>query len=503
MFKKGIVFGILFIFIAVVFPAVPMNVSSTIITVPDDYTSIQAAINAASSGDTVYVKAGTYYENVHINKQIYLVGEDKNTTIIDAGGTGTVVYITAEGVEISGLTCKNSGKNYVDIGILIRESDNCRITDCIISNNYDGIVVDDANNTVIDDIQSKNNAQWGVYVHWSSPNTTIKNSNLSDNRHGIEILGDDNIFENNYLSGNINGIHIRYNLRSTITKNTCNGNTGFGIVLLGGYHRVTKNDFSNNRGGMALRNSHNNTIKYNLFNSNSHVGIWLAARGIYSYTGSNNNLISNNEINYNNDMGGIWILKSKGNVFTNNQIKYNSRGISNHNGWGNNIYHNNLIDNTNQAYDNVPLWNNWDLGPRVGGNYWSDYTGLDDGSGGRTANDGIGDTLIPHPASSFDNYPLMDPWVEITGPDEAIEELIGDVENLGLPVGTETSLISKLEGAIAKYEDGNLIPALKMLNAFIGECEAQNGKKLTEAEADAMIATAQAIVGMIEDELYN
>jgi hypothetical protein len=50
------------------------------------------------------------------------------------------------------------------------------------------------------------------------------------------------------------------------------------------------------------------------------------------------------------------------------------------------------------------------------GNYWSDYYGVDDGSNGRTAGDGVGDTEIPHPFIDqgngyyqLDNYPLVNP----------------------------------------------------------------------------------------------
>mgnify|MGYP003887738503 CR=1 FL=1 len=46
------------------------------IVVPDDYPSIQSAINAADSGDEIYVKSGIYYENLIINKSISLIGED-------------------------------------------------------------------------------------------------------------------------------------------------------------------------------------------------------------------------------------------------------------------------------------------------------------------------------------------------------------------------------------------------------------------------------------------
>jgi len=44
------------------------------------------------------------------------------------------------------------------------------------------------------------------------------------------------------------------------------------------------------------------------------------------------------------------------------------------------------------------------------GNYWSDYSGADDGSGSgkhATSGDNIGDTEIPHPGTNYDNYPLM------------------------------------------------------------------------------------------------
>ena len=51
---------------------------------PGNYTKIQEAIDDASDGDTVYVydDSSPYYENLNVSKSIYLIGEDKNTTII-------------------------------------------------------------------------------------------------------------------------------------------------------------------------------------------------------------------------------------------------------------------------------------------------------------------------------------------------------------------------------------------------------------------------------------
>ena len=76
------------------------------------------------------------------------------------------------------------------------------------------------------------------------------------------------------------------------------------------------------------------------------------------------------------------------------------------------LYHNNFIDNTHQLikYSSTNIWHNEDNE----GNYWSDYNGEDNGDGGRTAMDGIGDTKLPHPEFDqgngyfqIDNYPLM------------------------------------------------------------------------------------------------
>ena len=77
----------------------------------------------------------------------------------------------------------------------------------------------------------------------------------------------------------------------------------------------------------------------------------------------------------------------------------------------NRIYHNNLINNTNQAHDNGT--NYWDDGYPSGGNYWSDYAGVDNYWGENQnipGGDGIGDTPYDIPmGTNQDRYPLMNP----------------------------------------------------------------------------------------------
>jgi hypothetical protein len=70
------------------------------IVVPDDYPTIQEAINNANEGDTVFVTNGTYCENVVVNKTIVLTGESSENTVVDGGGVGTVVQVNSDGVTI-------------------------------------------------------------------------------------------------------------------------------------------------------------------------------------------------------------------------------------------------------------------------------------------------------------------------------------------------------------------------------------------------------------------
>ncbi|MCG2783020.1 MAG: right-handed parallel beta-helix repeat-containing protein [Candidatus Altiarchaeales archaeon] len=139
---------------------------------------------------------------------------------------------------------------------------------------------------------------------------------------------------------------------------------------------------------------------------------------------SNNNAITDNAVN-NNDYG-IYIDSSDTNTVAENVVDNNSYGIylfesrdstikenivSNNTGYGIHLhsskvteaYHNNLINNSMNAFDNWP--NSWDNG--LEGNYWDDYNGTDlDG-------DGIGDSFYNiSGGETQDNYPLMQPYFE-------------------------------------------------------------------------------------------
>jgi hypothetical protein len=122
LYLKGVVLAAIFLFIGASVVLSVMGDNSTFgntIYVDDDaepswYDSthvktIQAGIDNVSIGDTVYVYSGTYYENVVVDKTINLVGENRDSTVIDGTGFGDVVQLTAHEVSISEFTIQNSG----------------------------------------------------------------------------------------------------------------------------------------------------------------------------------------------------------------------------------------------------------------------------------------------------------------------------------------------------------------------------------------------------------
>ena len=168
----------------------------------------------------------------------------------------------------------------------------------------------------------------------------------------------------------------------------------------------------------------------------------------------------------------------------------------------NTIYNNNFIDNGldagYQVVDHLGSGNVFNLDRPIGGNYWSEWTGPDaDG-------DGFVDEpyIIWTPEGPYGEYGNEDslPWASEDSWRNGcfIQQLIVQVDELDLPKGTENSLMVKLENAARRLDDQNIGAAINSLNAFINEVEAQRGKKIPEADADALITAAQEMIEALE-----
>jgi parallel beta-helix repeat protein len=217
-----------------------------------NYSTIQSAIDAASAGDTIFVYNGTYYECIIINKSINLFGIDKNTTIIDGGGIGNVVNITADLVNISGFTIQNTSGYYFDYAGIFIDSYYNTIFNNIITNNDDGIVLsDDSNtNTISSNIIISNNYD-GILLAYSNQNNIIYNT-ITNPVFGIYLFNSSyNNINNNVIQNNSQcGIFLDNHPDYPSDYNTFSGNiiinNSCGIELLGDNNTVYYNNFINN-----------------------------------------------------------------------------------------------------------------------------------------------------------------------------------------------------------------------------------------------------------------
>jgi len=231
--------------------------SNKIIYVDDngtaDYIKIQDAIDNASDGDTIFVYNGNYFENVKINKTIEVIGENKVTTIIDAGNNGDVISISADGVYISGFSILNSGISeypFYDFQGICINSNNNKIVGNIIYDIEQGIYLNSSyGNIILENVIDKCNAH-GIYQYRSNNNEISNNSIFNFNYSGISLI----ISNNNTLLHN----SISYS-----------GSYGYGIVLSHSKNNtVLKNSFIENRCGIEIRQSEDNNILRNNFLEN-------------------------------------------------------------------------------------------------------------------------------------------------------------------------------------------------------------------------------------------
>ena len=172
------------------------------IIVPDDYSTIQGAIDNSKKDDTIYVRNGTYYENIIIDKSIKIIGEDKDTTIIDGFRNGSVIKVLADNVFINDFTIQNSGLNKCEYsGIESYSSYNYYFGNILINNRVGIHILGGNNNTIIYNLilESQNDS---LCIH-SSFNTFYKN-HIQNNRGGIcfKINSTYNTIKNNNFINN-------------------------------------------------------------------------------------------------------------------------------------------------------------------------------------------------------------------------------------------------------------------------------------------------------------
>jgi hypothetical protein len=196
-------------------------IDSGVIEVPGDFASVQAAHDAASSGDTILLAPGTYTGPITITKAVVLASQFLTTgdeslidsTILDGGGGAFVIEIPSdaeEGATIQGLTIQNA-----DDGITPRARFD--LLNCRVRSTSDGVDYENGSGGLVQFCTFELNSDDGLDL---------------DNDVDLQIL--DNVIRDN----GDDGIEIRMQdyrgptLNIHIVRNRIHGNGEDGIQLI-------------------------------------------------------------------------------------------------------------------------------------------------------------------------------------------------------------------------------------------------------------------------------
>lgn len=373
---------------------------------PGNYTTIQDAIDAAESGDTVFVYHGTYAEIVWVGKSLNLIGEDRDTTIIDGGGSNYVVHLTADHVTFSGFTVQHGS-----VGIIVL-ADNVQVVGNRFLDNGNDIWLSYSNNTISDNILlggglfityaighqnsvtnnivqgrplvylegEKNtvvNVDAGQDVLVDCESITVQDQSIQDISTGIYLVRSNNcLLTHNTISHCFTGMDFFQSENNDITANTITNITAFGIHLYAStVNTLSQNTVSGSVGGSGIYlepSSTDNTIANNTLLSNNQCGV---------HVGSNHTTISDNVISMNPyagvalysvsfctvqrniislcDSDGITASGSTNCLFSGNTITHGQFGIRQFS-----CFENTVTKNTfrNQSWSGILLDNSHDIG---------------------------------------------------------------------------------------------------------------------------------------------
>ncbi len=93
-----------------------------------DYQTIQAAVDAANSGDVIQADAGTYDEDVNVNESLTLLGAGASSTTIRGviGGSSATITVGASDVTIAGFTITRLGNTVTEWNLALNSGRYCR-----------------------------------------------------------------------------------------------------------------------------------------------------------------------------------------------------------------------------------------------------------------------------------------------------------------------------------------------------------------------------------------
>jgi len=288
---------------------------------------VDISVNTASDIDAYVCFNNENLEKWHWNGSSW----SKTSTIIDGGGTGNVISVSAAEVSVSKFTIRNSGSNAS--GIWASYSSNNDIYDNTITNSGTGIALQNSHDNNISGNTISNIEGRGIEL-WSSRNNKITENTISlCNRSGIylEFHCDGNTIDRNKIDNNDYGVYLQHSSETIITENTITNNwTGIYLEVLADDTIISGNNINSNDVGVFIQDSRYNIISENIITNSTYVGIELREQ----FNTVSGNIITNAEC-------GIRVER--------NNITITGNQISN-TGWGIHLFfdctYNNITGNT-------------------------------------------------------------------------------------------------------------------------------------------------------------
>lgn len=330
-----------------------------------DFLTIAAAIAAASAGDRIEVRPGTYRETVRVERPLAIVGLGEPGSVIVEQGGDNVVVVDAVRALIRGLTLRQTGGEPSRYGVDIKRGrvviDNCEITSASLA----AIAAHGRAQAVITRNRVHDSAQSGLFFYESATAEVIGNDIVGNGKAGIESKstgritlrrnrvhdggssglflhsGADAIIEDNEVSRNrLAGIEIKAGARAELRRNQILAGNQSGLFINAGARAlVEENTFrGNGLAAIEVKGSTEVTIRRNTLAAGKQSGIFINAgskalvedniidgsglAGIEVKASSPD--VRGNTVR-NGKMSGIYVHSQSGGTFVDNRVSNNTK----------------------------------------------------------------------------------------------------------------------------------------------------------------------------------
>ena len=233
----------------------PLTASAAVLHVPDDYLSIQEAINNAVSGDTVQVAPGVYNGSITMQRGVDVIGAGADHSTIN--GSGIAVVWGAHNSTLAGFTLTGGGF----AGVWLQRA-STTVRDNVIYGMRTGVYVYQVSNPTIINNEIRDIRERAITVWWYS-SAIIEGNHISNARDGVAVLSraGARVVGNRFEHVGTSMGHQSGARSSLFANNTVLGG-GTGVLIRAGRIDVLNNSFAdgqravlyNGGGGVTINN---------------------------------------------------------------------------------------------------------------------------------------------------------------------------------------------------------------------------------------------------------